>query len=166
MRAKITVVIRRALALLLMFIGCSVAGVAVHEAGHLIINNLLGGSGNIFYNYTLTAGHMEWVTLPQDHIWLVYLSGGLFAALILFLFFWLPARLTPNKQDVWVEGAAAGPILANLFYAPTEIILYHYGQTLFEWAYITSYIVAAAVFCLLYIVTLIKWMERPHQKVN
>ena len=158
MERKIGTLIRKIVASTLMIIGFSSVGVVVHEAGHLIVNNALGGSGEIFYNYTLTAGHMDWITLPEHHIWLVYLAGGFIAAFILFLFFWLPARLTPSIQDVYVEGAVAGTILTNLFYAPTELILYYYGQRLFEWAYIASYIIATIVFCLLYIKKLVKWV--------
>ncbi len=158
MKETIVIMIRKIVALTLMIVGFSCVGVAVHEAGHLIVNNALGGSGEIFYNYTLTAGHMDWITLPDHHIWLVYLAGVIIAAFILFLFFWLPARLTPSIQDVYVEGAVAGTVLANLFYAPTELVLYYYGQRLFEWAYIASYIVAAILFCLLYIKQLVKWV--------
>lgn len=158
MKGRMILAIQRFFALFLMVVGFGCVGVAVHEAGHLITNNALGGTGKIFYNYTLTAGHMEWATLPPNHIWLVYLSGGLFAAVFLFIFFWVPTRLTPSIQDVYVEGAVAGTILANLLYAPTEIILYYQGQEMFEWAFITAYIVAAALFCLLYIVKLAKWI--------
>lgn len=164
MENNIWIIIRKSIALILMVIGFSLVGVAVHEAGHLIANNALGGSGEIFYNWSLTAGHMDWITLPPHHIWLVYLAGGIFAALVLFIFFWLPPRLTPSGQDVYVEGAVAGTILANLFYAPTELILYYYNERLFEWACIISSVIAGIVFSVLYIKKFVNWVVWTRKK--
>lgn len=158
MKEQIILVLRKGIALILMVVGFSCIGVAIHEFGHLAVNNILGGEGMVFFNYTLTAGHMEWITVPARNIELVYLAGGIIAALFLFIFIWLPARITPSIQDVYVEGAVAGAILSNLLYAPTELVLYYFGQDLFEWAYISSYVVAAILFCVLYIVKLVKWV--------
>lgn len=146
-----------------MFVGFLVVGVLSHEAGHLTANNLLGGTGKIFYDYTWTSGHMEWATLPEENIWLVYLGGGVLAAIFMFVFFWLPPRLTPGKQDVYVEAAVAAHILDNLFYAPTELILYFWGQKLFEWAWLATYVLGAILFVALYIKTIIKWTNRPYK---
>jgi hypothetical protein len=154
-----TLKIRRAIALVLILVGFAAVGTLAHEAGHLTINNLLGGTGEIFYGYTWTSGHMDWATLPKNNIWLVYLGGGVLSALFMFMFFWLPARLTPSKQDVYMEGAVAAHILANLIYAPAELILYYRGQELFEWAYITAYAIAVIIFFFIYIRTLVKWVD-------
>lgn len=162
MRLEEKVRLKRVFALILEFLGYSGVGVLAHEAGHLTFNNFLGGSGKIYYDPTLTYGHMEWATLPPDLIWLVYLGGGIFAAAWLFLFHWLPPRLTPSKQDVYVEGAAAGNILVNLFYAPTEVILYFCGQSLFEWQFLLGYLLGVGIFAAMYIRKLIKWIDRPN----
>ncbi len=154
------IIILRAIAFLLMFFFFAAVGVLAHEAGHLVVNNLLGGTGMIYYDYTWTSGHMDWLTLPPNYIWLVYLGGGICAAIFL-SFAWFAAWLTPSKQDVYIEGAVAGQILTNLFYAPTEIILYRYGAGLFEWAWITAYIVAAIIFFLLYIKKIVNWLSWP-----
>jgi len=159
MTPKIKVV--KIIALVLMFIGYGMVGLLSHEASHLGVNNILGGTGSIFYNYTWTEGHMNWATLPPNHIWLVYLGGGIGAAFFLFLFFWLAAWLTPSKQDVYIEATVAAQIITNLFYAPTELVLYYRGAELFEWAWITAYIVAAIVFFFLYIKKIVRWLSWP-----
>lgn len=162
---SVKIVIIKGIAFLLMFFFFSVAGLLAHEAGHLIINNILGGTGMIYYNYLLTSGHMEWITLPQNHIWLVYLAGGIFAAIFL-SFVWFAAWLTPSKQDTYIEAAVAGQILTNLFYAPTELILYYRGAQLFEWAWITAYVVATIVFFLLYTKKIVNWLSWPVKLMN
>jgi len=77
MKEQIILVLRKGIALILMVVGFSCIGVAIHEFGHLAVNNILGGEGMVFFNYTLTAGHMEWITLPAKNIELVYLAGGI-----------------------------------------------------------------------------------------
>lgn len=160
MKLSIKIVILRGIALILMFVFFGVTGVLAHEAGHLAINNLLGGQGMIYYDYLWSSGHMDWITPPQNHIWLVYLGGGICAAIFL-SFAWFAAWLTPSKQDVYIEATVAAQILTNLFYAPTELVLYYRGAELFEWAWITAYIVAAIVFFFLYIKKIVKWLSWP-----
>ena len=157
--------ILRIVALILLFIGFLVIGVLAHEAGHLVVNNALGGTGMIYYNYTWTAGHMEWLTVPQENVWLVYLGGGIPAAAFLSFFIWLAVWLTPTREDVHIEGVVAAQILNNLFSAPTELVLYYKGTELFEWAWITAYILAAILFFFLYTKILINWVMRPLQKM-
>lgn len=158
--------IRKVIAFVLAFCGFSAIGTLAHEAGHLIVNNLLGGSGEIYFNYSLTAGHMDWATLPPYHIWFVYLAGGIFAAFVLFLFFWLPARLTPTKADVYIETAVIGPILGNLFYAPVELFLYTNHLKLYQWGSITAGVLAGAILCALYIWQIVKWINYDRTKTN
>jgi len=155
----------RIVALILLFIGFLVVGVLSHEAGHLTVNNFLGGTGEIYYNYTWTAGHMSWADLPPNYIWLVYLGGGICAAVFLTVFFWLAVWLTPTREDIHIEGAVAAPIITNFLYAPTELILYYLGAELFEWAWMTAYVLAAILFFILYTKILIKWIIRPLQKM-
>jgi len=158
--------IRRLIAFLLMFIFFTITGLLTHEAGHLTVNNLLGGTGEIFYNYTWTAGHMDWIKVPAKNIWMVYIGGGILTAVFMFIFVWIPIKLTPEKSDVWIEAAVSTHIIVNLLYAPTELFLYHNEIKLFEWVSIADYIAGAIIFFLLYIKIIIKWIDGGFKNGN
>ena len=151
--------IRKIIAISLMFIFFMVAGLLGHEAGHLTVNNLLGGTGEIFYNYTWTAGHMDWIKVPETNIWMVYIGGGVLIAAFMFLFVWVAVRLTPEKSDIWVEAAVSAHIITNLLYAPTELILYYKGMKLYEWFALASYIVSTIIFFILYLRIIRNWIS-------
>ncbi len=161
---KIVRLIKRIYIFSAPFCGYVAAATAFHEIYHFLVNLRLGGLGEIFYNWSLTSGHMDWITAPAHHIWLVYLAGGFLTALTMTVCFWLPPRLTTSKADLYVEAAVAGPILAHLFYAPAELFLYINNIKLYEWASIAAGIVASTLFSLLYAKQIIKWFNYPSRR--
>lgn len=92
--------ILRTLRLAVMFLFGHFLATAVHEMGYIIAIKILGGEGKVSYNfyyyYLVPSGNVEWVSIPDQHLWIAYLAGGLFAALMFFPF-WLEAWLSPTR---------------------------------------------------------------------
>lgn len=158
--------VKRIIAFVIMLLGFSGISTVLHEFGHFLTNNLLGGAGEIYLDFTLTSGHMDWIKVPAHHIWLVYLGGGLFTAFFLFIFMWLPPRLTPTKADVYVEAAVAGYIMSNLLYAPVELLLYTNHQKLYQWGSVAAGLIAAILLAVFYIVKLGDWADIFQRKIT
>jgi len=59
----------------------------IHEYFHLVTLRMLGGDGYI--KLTWYGGACVPTVLPEKGLWLFYLSGGAFTALVLFLLSWL-----------------------------------------------------------------------------
>ena len=59
----------------------------IHEYFHLVTLRMLGGDGYI--KLTWYGGACVPTVLPERGLWLFYLSGGAFTALVLFLLSWL-----------------------------------------------------------------------------
>ena len=72
--------------------------VGLHEYFHLQTLRLLGGDGYI--RLTWMGGYCVAEVLPKHGIWLWYLSGGLFTALVLFLLSWFMENEIEEKAAV------------------------------------------------------------------
>ncbi|MBI2625145.1 MAG: hypothetical protein HYW70_02335 [Candidatus Nealsonbacteria bacterium] len=156
---------RKMSAWILMLIGFTVLGITVHEAGHLMMVKILGGDGIISYDATLLFGSMTVTKMPPnpDHLWLMYPAGGVITALFFFVFFWLPPWLTKTKQDIYVESAASATIYTNLFYAPTELLLYKFGgiTETFSWISSLMMMIGLAIAFIFYLKKILNWIDEP-----
>lgn len=155
----------RLVSLIFLFLSTYVMTIFVHEFAHLIANINLGGQGAITVDkltlyFIPLGGHMDWMKnypLP-NHIWVVYLSGGLGAAILWFPRWWIAWR-TPTHQDDSEEAIYAGTILTSVLYAPTELILYYGGIEMFNWAYQIAYAAGIIIFAVLYMKKMVNWLD-------
>lgn len=156
---------KKLLILALLFTGFWIAGVLIHELGHLIANELLGGKGGmIYYGYWPTPhGYFSCEERPEEYRLIVSLAGGIVAALFLFVFFWLPARI---KKKTPIEIAVSLPIIFNLLYASAEPLFYYetlaLGQEPLEmlpWVVRYIRILSAIIFLLFYTKRTIRWLK-------
>ena len=156
--------IKKLLMLAFLFVGFWIAMVLFHELGHLVISELLGSEGNVIYYGFWPWPHGRWFCQERpEHAWIASLAGGLTAALLLFIFFWLPARI--KKKDP-IEIAVSYPLIFNLFYAPSEVLYYYENYVLnheplemFPWVLRYTVIVSGIVFLLLYAKRTISWLK-------
>lgn len=132
--------------LICFFSGFLIIGALIHEAGHLACNNLLGGAGMIYYEHVWDTNHLMWLTLPKNNAWLVFLSGGLAAALFFFVFFWLPAHI---EQNDLLKKIAVFHVLAHLFSALIETQLYLKEIKLYQWPLLAAYILTGTLFLII-----------------
>ena len=132
--------------LVMFFIGFWIIGALMHESAHLTINDLLGGTGMIHYEYAWNTNHLMWATLPEENAWLVFLAGGVITALFFFAFFWLPAKI---GQDANLKTAASFHILAHLFFAPVELVFYLKEINIFQWPLLMVYIITGTAFLIM-----------------
>lgn len=132
--------------LVMFFFGFWIIGTLMRESAHLTINDLIGGSGMIHYDYTWNTRHLMWATLPEENAWLVLLAGGVITALFFFIFFWLPARI---GQETSIKTAASFHVFAHLFFAPVELIFYLKEIKIYQWPLLITYILTGIVFLII-----------------
>lgn len=139
-----------------------VARVPIHESFHLTVMEGLGGVGDIDYitvlKYIPIGGHVNFVEgypLPEP-LWPVYLAGGVSVA-IFFFFPWLFSLITLEKGDTWVEGVSFSIMMTGLLYAPTELVLLHFGRDAHTVAYIIALFATQVIFFVLYTRPLVRW---------
>ncbi len=156
---------KKLLMLALLFMGFWITRILVHELGHLIAYELLGGKGGmICYSYwPIPRGYFHYQETPEKNFLMVLLAGGITSALFLFLFFWLPARI---KKKTPIEIAVSLHIIFDLLYASAEPLFYYERLTLnqellemFPWIVRYILVLSAIIFLFFYAKRTIRWLR-------
>lgn len=121
---------QRWLSTIMFFFGIGFMSYAAHEMFHLIAIVGLGGDAAgairvdsaLGYNYPIA-----WLDKPIRHEWIVALSGGLGAALLLLLFFWIWAFFSETLHDLHIEVTTFTWAMIHLANIPLEFTLPYGG---------------------------------------
>lgn len=155
-------IVARILGFVLIMVIAFLAAVIIHEVGHLMLLEALGGKGEINFTYLVpmvpVAGEVDFLTLPNP-VWPVYLIGGIWAAVLPWFFIWFVAWRTRERCDVWIEATSASVMLTHVFYAPIELVLYFFGYDLYVKGVYGAVLASQIIFYVLYIRVIADWVD-------
>ncbi len=150
-----------------IFLGAAfLISIIVHETGHLITIEQLGGEGKINFSYlTLTSitSRLEVeILVPPRIAWPVYLSGGIYGALFPWLFLWFFSWKSRKHKYVWIEATSACVMLIQFFYGVAELSFSFFGHPIFITSLIAGILAIMIILYILYIFyarAIMDWIE-------
>ena len=100
-------------------VGFGLVSLVMHEFFHFMVLRALGGDGYI--TFSMQEGFTHFTVIP-DHVWAVHLSVGILTGTFFLLAFWVWAWSSDTAHDTNLEVAAFTWAVANLTYAPIELL--------------------------------------------
>lgn len=136
----------------------AIVGLTVHEYCHYAAAAMLGVSGYVVYPQLMGGLFVPTSSLPVMG-WLIYPSGGVLCAVILFAIWFLGTRVgTP-----WdIDDASSIYLIATvqLLYGIAETSLY-FNQAVYNYLWWISVIVGVTIWLIIYAKRLFNWWLAP-----
>jgi len=153
---KSEIVLHKLIDLLVCFVvWFTVIPLAVHEFFHSLMNQILGGSGYVYFNF-IFSGYMV-ADVWGEPKWLVYWAGGIGTALVAGLLWWR-AKVSPTKWDLDDEFVLAMVLGWQIGYSFSEIMLYYWGWSAYWIGQFIPFI-AIVIPIIIYLPKVLDWLE-------